>query len=108
MAEPIRIGLVAAGRILPPPLRGYQLLRQAGVDGFRITAITSHTRRDAESYVQRGAGPAPRPPVSDQPSDPLSVHDVFVSDFQPDIAARVYESLDEMLAADAVEALDLP
>ena len=107
IAEPIRIGLVGAGRILPAHLRGYQLLRQAGVDCFRIVAITSHTRRDAESYVQRGAGPTPRPPVSDQPSDPLSVHDVFVSDFQPDIAARVYDSLDDMLAADAVDALDI-
>src|SRR3981081_2385368 len=84
-AEPIRIGMVGAGRILPAHLRGYQLLRQAGIDSFRITAITSRTRRDAESFVERDAGPAPRAPVSDQPSDPLSVHDVFVSDFQPDV-----------------------
>src|SRR5207247_5903327 len=51
---PIRIGLVGAGRILPAHLRGYQLLRWAGVDEFRITAITSRPRRDAESYLQRG------------------------------------------------------
>jgi len=107
VAEPIRIGLVGAGRILPAHLRGYQRLRQAGIDSFRITALTSHTRRDAESYVNRDAGPAPRPPVSGQPGDPLSVDDVFVSDFQRDADVQVYDSLDEMLAADAVDALDI-
>jgi predicted dehydrogenase len=106
-AEPIRIGLVGAGRILPAHLRGYQLVRQAGIDSFRITAITSRTRRDAESYVRRDEGPAPRPPVSSQPSDPLSVSDVFVSDVQSDVDCKVYDSLEDMLAADAVDALDI-
>jgi predicted dehydrogenase len=105
--NPIRIGLVGAGRILPAHLRGYQLLRQAGVDTFRITAITSRTRRDAESYLKRGAGPAPRPPVSHSPSDPLSVSDVFVSDVHDDVDARVFDSLEDMLAADVVDALDI-
>src|SRR5215469_4181576 len=101
-ANPIRIGLVGAGRILPAHLRGYQLLRRAGVDTFRITALTSRTRRDAESYVSRHSGPAPRPPVSLEPSDPLSVHDVFISDFQDDADVQVFDTLDEMLAADVV------
>ena len=105
--EPMRIGLVGAGRILPAHLRGYQLLRQAGVDSFRITAVTSRTRRDAESYLVRDSGPAPRPAVSDQPSDPLSVQDVFVSDFQSDVEASVYDSLEDMLAANNVDALDI-
>lgn len=105
--NPVRIGLVGAGRILPAHLRGYQLLRQAGVHDFRITGITSRTRRDAESYVKRDAGPTPRPPVSSQPSDPLSVHDIFVSDFQEDVQPEVYDSLEDMLAADAVDALDI-
>ncbi len=104
---PIRIGLVGAGRILPAHLRGYQLLRQAGVDEFRITAITSRTRRDAESYLQRGVGPEPRPPVSQRPADPLSVSDVFVSDIQDDVRVEVFESLDELLVADVVDCLDI-
>ena len=106
-AEPIRIGLVGAGRILPAHLRGYQLARQAGIDSFRITAITSRTRRDAESFLRRDAGPAPRPPVSSQPSDPLSVADVFVSDLQDDVEAEVFDSLEDMLGADSVDALDI-
>ena len=106
-SDPIRIGLVGAGRILPAHLRGYQLLRRAGVDNFRITAVTSHTRRDAESYVDRHSGPAPRPPVSLEPSDPLSVHDIFISDMQDDVDVQVFDSLDDMLAADVVDALDI-
>ena len=105
--NPVRIGLVGAGRILPAHLRGYQLLRHAGIDTFRITAITSHSRRDAESFLKRNAGPKPRPAVSNQPSDPLSVHDVFVSDFQDDVDVEVFESLEDMLAADVVDALDI-
>ena len=107
IAQPIRIGLVGAGRILPAHLRGYQLVRQAGIDSFRITGITSRTRRDAEAYLKRGSGPAPRRPVSSQPSDPLSVDDVFVSDVQSDVEAEVYDSLDDMLAAGTVDALDI-
>ena len=82
-------------------------LRQAGLSNFRITGITSRTRRDAESFVKRDAGPRPRPPVSSQASDPLSVHDIFVSDFQPEGDAEVYDSLEGMLAAGAVDALDI-
>ena len=107
MPDPVRIGLVGAGRILPAHLRGYQLLREAGVHAYRITGITSRTRRDAESFVTRGAGPAPRPPVSLQPSDPLSVSDIFLDDFQPDVDAQVYDSLEDMLASNTVDALDI-
>ncbi len=107
MSEPVRIGIVGAGRILPAHLRGYALLRQAGVNDFRITALTSRTRRDAESYIERGRGPVPRPPVSNQPADPLSVADVFISDFQDIDDVRVYDSLDELLASETVDALDI-
>ena len=107
MAEVVRIGVVGAGRILPAHLRGYELLRQAGVDDFRITALTSRTRRDAESYVERDREPAPRPPVSNQPADPLSVGDVFISDFQDVGEVQVHGSLEEMLASGTVDALDI-
>jgi hypothetical protein len=33
---------------------------------------------------------------------------VFVSDFQRDVDVKVYNSLDEMLASDCVDALDIP
>jgi len=45
--------------------------------------------------------------VSNQPADPLSVTDVFISDFQDIADVRVYDSLDELLASDSVDALDI-
>ncbi|HET6316671.1 MAG TPA: Gfo/Idh/MocA family oxidoreductase [Chloroflexota bacterium] len=98
---------MGAGRILPAHLRGYQLLREAGFDRFRITALTSRSRRDAESYIHRDREPAPRRPVSSQPADPLSVADVFVSDFQNASDVRVFDTLEELLASDTVDALDI-
>jgi predicted dehydrogenase len=91
--RPIRVGIVGAGRILPAHLRGYRLLREAGVDDFRITAIVSRRLEDAESFVQRGQGPPPRAPVSTNPADPLSAPHVYVSDFQDDVVARAYTSV---------------
>ena len=35
----IRIGIVGCGRILNAHLHGYRLLREAGFDNFRITAL---------------------------------------------------------------------
>jgi len=104
---PLRIGIVGAGRILPAHLRGYRLLREAGCDDFRITGLVSRQRSDAESFVARGQGPAPRSPVTADPNDPLSAPHVYVSDFQDDVEPRVYASLDDLLADDVVDALDI-
>jgi 1,5-anhydro-D-fructose reductase (1,5-anhydro-D-mannitol-forming) len=104
----IRIGIVGAARILPAHLRGYQRLREAGYHDFRITGITSRNRADSETFVKRGQGPTPRPPVSKAPGDPLSAPHLYVSDFQDDVEAKVYDSLEEMLDDGQVDALDIP
>jgi len=104
----IRIGIVGAARILPAHLRGYKLLREAGYHDFRITGITSRNRADAETFVKRGQGGTPRAPVSKNPSDPLSAPHIYISDFQDDVDAKVYATLDEMLADGEVDALDIP
>lgn len=104
----IRIGIVGAARILPAHLRGYQRLREAGYHDFRITGITSRSRADAEMFRKRGEGPPPRPPVSKAPGDPLSAPHVYVSDFQDDVEAKVYDSLEQMLDDGQVDALDIP
>jgi predicted dehydrogenase len=106
--EPIRIGIVGTGRIVPAHLRGYALLRQSGYDNFRVTGLMSRRRADAETFRKRGEGPEPRPSVSKNPGDPLSAPHMYVSDFQADVEARVFNSLDEMLASGSVDALDIP
>ena len=49
----IHVGIVGCGRILAAHLRGYQLLREAGVDDFRITAICARRADDARMYIRR-------------------------------------------------------
>ncbi|HVC33390.1 MAG TPA: Gfo/Idh/MocA family oxidoreductase [Chloroflexota bacterium] len=108
MNEPIRVGIVGCGRILPAHLRGYATLRQLGHDNFRITALYSPKRRDAEMFRKRGEGPPPRSPVSKVPGDPLSAPHSYVSDFQPDVEAQVFDSFDDLLASGTVDSLDIP
>ena len=81
----IEIGIVGCGRIMAAHLRGYRLLREAGVDDFRITALCSLTEDEARMYVRRGQGPPQRPAVSHFAGDPLAAADEYVSDFQDDV-----------------------
>lgn len=104
----IRVGIVGCGRILPAHLRGYKLLRDAGYDNFRITGLVARKRADAEMFRKRGEGPPPRPPVSDNPGDPLSAPHMYVNDVHPDTVPTVYDSLEAMLASGEVDAIDTP
>ena len=61
----IQIGIVGCGRIMAAHLRGYRLLREMGVDDFRITALCSLSEDEARMYLRRGQGPSQRPAVAD-------------------------------------------
>jgi len=102
----IRIGIVGCGRILAAHLRGYRLLREAGVEDFRITALCSRRAEDAWGYVQRGGKHPQRKAVSDIPGDPLGVGEEYLSDFQPVDDVRVYTDFREMIAEGPVDAIN--
>ena len=102
----IRIGIAGCGRILAAHLKGYRLLREAGVDDFRITALCSRKIEDAQSYVQRGRGPQQRPAVSRIPGDALAVGDEFLSDFQDDTSVEIFDDFREMIASDSIDAVN--
>ncbi|MEK6237582.1 MAG: Gfo/Idh/MocA family oxidoreductase [Planctomycetales bacterium] len=102
----IRIGIVGCGRILAAHLRGYQLLREAGVDDFRVTALCARKEDDGWMYVRRGEGPPQRPAVSDVPGDPLAIGDQYLSDFQDDVDVKVYTDYREMIAEGPIDAVN--
>lgn len=102
----IEIGIVGCGRIMAAHLRGYRLLREAGVDDFRITALCSLWEDEARMYVRRGEGPAQREAVSQFAGDPLAVADEYVSDFQDDVEVQVYTDFRRMMAEAPITAVN--
>lgn len=102
----IRIGIVGCGRILAAHLRGYRLLREAGIDDFRITSLCARKEDDARMYIRRGQGPSQRPAVSDIEGDPLAIGDEYLSDFQDDVDVEVYTDYRQMIAEAPIDAVN--
>ena len=102
----IRIGIVGCGRILAAHLEGYKILREAGVDNFKITALCARKAEDAQSYIKRGDGPPQRLPVSKIPGDPLAVGDQYLSDFQPETEVEIYTDYRDLIASEKVDVIN--
>lgn len=102
---PVRLGVVGCARILPAHLRGIQALRQAGLDALRVTALCARRLEDAAMFRKRGEGPAPRPPASANPKDPLGAPHLYVSDLQADPLPELFDDWRRMLDADVVDAV---
>lgn len=102
----VRIGIVGCGRILAAQLRGYRLLREAGYDNFRITALCARREEDARMYLRRGEGPPQRRAVSAIAGDPLAIGDEYLSDFQDDVEVAVYTDYRRMIAEAPLDAVN--
>jgi predicted dehydrogenase len=100
----IRLAIIGCGRILPAHLRGLRTLRDAGFEGFRVTALLARKLDDALMFRRRGEGPEPRPPASVNAGDPLGAPHMYVSDIH-DGEVGVYDDLDMMLADAPVDAV---
>jgi predicted dehydrogenase len=107
MADPVRIGVIGCGRILPAHFRGLMRLREAGFDGFRVTGLVARNIEDAQRFRRRGEGPSPRPPVAKDPNDSLAAPHSYVSDWQPEEEATIFNSVEEMLASGTVDAVTI-
>lgn len=102
----IRVGILGCGRILNAHLQGFQLLRDQGYDGFRITALVAREEADAWMFHTRGRGPTPRPSVLPPESgDPLAAPHIYLSDFQGDTEVKVYSDYRRMLDDGVADAL---
>lgn len=103
----IRIAIVGCGRILNAHLQGYKVLREAGIDNFRITALVARQEDDAKMFLRRGQGPTPRPAVLPPESgDPLAAPHTYLSDFQDDVEAQIFTDYQEMLEQAEVDAVN--
>jgi len=103
MGGETRLGVIGCARILPAHLRGMKLLREAGYEDFRVTALMARNIEDALRFRRRGEGPPPRPPASTSPGDPLGAPHMYVSDLH-DGEVEVYDDIDRMLAEAPIDA----
>ena len=102
----IRIGIVGCGRILAAHLRGYRLLREAGIHDFRITSLCARNPDDAIGYIRQDPSHPQRTPVSTLKGDPLSIASEYLENFQPDTKVTVTENYSELIASNDVDAVN--
>ncbi|MBO0701724.1 MAG: Gfo/Idh/MocA family oxidoreductase, partial [Candidatus Dormibacteraeota bacterium] len=104
-STPVRLGVAGCARILPAHLRGLKALRGAGLDVCRVTALCARSVDDAARFRLRGEGPAPRPPASDNPADPLGAPHLYVSDVQDEPLPELFDDWRRMVESDQVDAV---
>jgi len=101
------IGIVGCGRILNAHLKGYKILREAGLDNFRITALCSRDRDNALRFRKRGEGPPPFTPLGRAEGDPLACEPMYVTDVNDDVSIGVYTDYHEMIDRGDIDAVDI-
>jgi len=104
VSTPIKLGVIGCGRMLSAHLHGLKALRDAGWDRFRIVALCDTDQAAAESFRKKGEGPAPRPPVSTAPGDPLALPHLYVSEVHEDVLPDIYQDYETMLGEADIDA----
>ena len=102
----LRIGLIGAGRIVPAHLRGYALLRAAGIGDFRITAICSRDP-DRARLLTTAASDRRQPLAAWRYGDPIDGQPIVTDDFQDDVQPAIFSDVRAMLDAGVVDAVDI-
>lgn len=108
MPDTINIGIIGCARITNAHLRGYKILRDHGINNFRITALCARKLEDALMFRKRGEGPPPRPPVMPpETGDPLAAPHMYVSDLHDDVEVEVYTDYNEMIKKAKIDVVDI-
>lgn len=102
----MKIGIIGAARILPAHLHGFKVLQEHGFSDARITALTARKLDDAQMFLRRGEGPAPRASViTHAVTDPLNAPHMYLSDLHPDHLPELYTDWRAMLRSADVDAV---
>lgn len=102
----IRIGIIGCGRILAAHLRGYRLLREAGFDDFRITALCARDPADALSYLRPRADHPQRAAVSRLEGDPLAIGEEYLASFQETDDVWIGDDFRTLITSGRVDAIN--
>ncbi len=105
-SERLRIGIVGCGRILPAHLHAYKALIDAGVGDFEISALCARKLEDVERFLVPG-GPPPRPPLTDNPGDPLNAPHIYLSDLFPDTHVQSWTDSEAMIEEADLDVIDV-
>jgi 1,5-anhydro-D-fructose reductase (1,5-anhydro-D-mannitol-forming) len=98
MAKEIGIGIVGCGHIAAAHLNSLKELKEKGLlENTVVRALCDREQTRAESFLNRGQGPAQQPGVGPA-GDPMQAPPVWVSDFQDGPAPAVVSDHRELLA----------
>lgn len=101
MSSFIKVGLIGCGNIVTGHLHGFKILREHGVDNFRVTALCDQRITNAQMFRLRGDGPPQRRPLG----LPWDESVIYVSDIQDDIVPEVYADWRDVVQSTDVDAV---
>jgi len=101
----IRVAIVGCGGITSAHLNGMRTLQRNGLDEVRVTVLCSRDPENAARYNDRNDAPPPLPEIVPGKADPLNIRDVYVTDLEPHVPARISMDWRDAVAAPDVDAV---